>query len=46
MTIHAATEGEARAIAADLRRLFTDSDWVVAVTPPLFPGDHYTVTVS
>ena len=46
MIFTASTRAAARAIAADLRRIHTATDWTVTIHAPLFRGDVYRVVVG
>lgn len=46
MIFTAATYAEAAALAARLRVIHADTDWIVSIARPLFAGDAYRVTVG
>ncbi len=46
MIFTAATRIEARALAAELRRIHAGTDYRVSIEAPLFAGDAYRVVVG
>ncbi len=46
MVFTARTAAAARAKAAELRHMLRGTDWRVQITPPLFPGDTFTIIAA
>jgi hypothetical protein len=46
MTFIAKSYVEACELAREMRATYFDTDWVVSIVAPLFPGDFYRVNVG